>query len=250
MSTLIIRKNGPVWWIRFHRPAVRNAVNLQMMNELEQVLIEIEHDLQCKVVILSGDEQAFVSGGDVNELHQYEHKEEIQPIMERMSRILGRVRQLNALTIACVEGVAVGGGCEIVATCDLCFAAPAAGFGMIQVNLGITTGWGGARSLMQKVGPAAALSMLLTGQILSAGEAKEKGLVDELIEDKPVQEAVQTFANQVAKAPAPIIAFYKKQAQEVKQDISANQEAEQCALLWETAEHHQAVQAFLERRQK
>lgn len=250
MSTLIIQKNRPICWIRFHRPEVRNAVNQQMMSELENLLAEIEHDPQCKVLILAGDERAFVSGGDVDELHRYERKQEIQPIMERMGRILERIRNLNALTIACVEGAAVGGGCEIVATCDLCFAAPTARFGMIQVNLGITTGWGGAGRLMQKIGPANALSMLLTGQIFSAIEAKEKGLVDELVEGKPLDEAVQAFAERVAQAPLPIIAFYKKLAQKGGGEGSLELEAEQCAQLWETEEHRQAVRTFLERRQR
>ncbi|MFC7442307.1 enoyl-CoA hydratase/isomerase family protein [Laceyella putida] len=252
MQTLLLQHQGPIRWIRFYRPDVRNAVNPQMMAELEQTLTEIERDKQCKVVIFSGDERAFVSGGDVDELHKYERQQEIQPIMERMGRILERIHGLTALTIACVEGVAVGGGCEIIASCDLCFASPAARFGMIQVKLGITTGWGGAARLMHKIGTSAALSMLLTGRILSASEAKEAGLVDELIEGAPVREAVAAFAGQAAQAAVPIIAFYKRLAQEVKRGTPSSmlfaREAEQCAILWETEEHRQAVKDFLERR--
>jgi enoyl-CoA hydratase/carnithine racemase len=252
MQTLLVRKQGPIQWIRFHRPDVRNAVNLQMMGELEQVLTEIEQDSQCKVVIFSGDERAFVSGGDLDALHQYGHKHEIQPIMERMGRILERVHGLAPLTVAFVEGAAVGGGCEIVASCDLCFASATARFGMIQVKLGITTGWGGAGRLMRKIGPARALPLLLTGQILSAPEAKASGLVDVLLDGERADQAVQEFAEQVAKAPLEIIRFYKGLAEEVNRGVPTAElyarEAEQCASLWESEEHAQAVREFLARR--
>lgn len=254
MQTLICSKRDGIGWIRFHRPEVRNAVNQQMMTELEQVLDAWSLDPEIKVLVLSGDQKAFVSGGDVAELHGLTTEKEIYPVMERMGKILERLSQSTKVTIAAVEGWAVGGGCEIVTSCDFCLASPSAKFGMIQVKLAITTGWGGASRLIKKVGRSEALKLLLTGEKISAEQAKQIGLVDSLIHPESFQNEVEQFARVLTEAPLNVIEAYKKlvnHMDETRSNLPLYQlEAAHCSKCWESDEHQQAVESFLQRTRK
>jgi enoyl-CoA hydratase/carnithine racemase len=254
MQTLIVRKIGEIGWIRFFRPDVRNAVNLTMMEELERVIHEWEKENRLKAIVFYGDKQSFVSGGDIAEFQRWTQKEEIFPVMERMGTLLERISQLDCLTIAAVQGAAVGGGCEMVASCDFCLASPQARFGMIQVKLGITTGWGGAHRLMRKIGTAPALELLLTGEVVSAARAKDWGLVDHLLSEESFLEEVEIFVTQLTQAPKGVISAYKKLVRQfvagVDSSVLLKREAEHCADLWESEEHQKAVESFLSRTRK
>ncbi|TCS94648.1 enoyl-CoA hydratase/isomerase family protein [Hazenella coriacea] len=254
MQTLICSKRDGIGWIRFHRPEVRNAVNQQMMTELEQILDEWSIDPEIKVLVLIGDSKAFASGGDVAELHQLKTEQEIYPVMERMGRILERFNQSEKVTIAAVEGVAVGGGCEIVTSCDFCLASPSAQFGMIQVKLAITAGWGGATRLIRKVGKSEALKMLLTGEKISAEQAKQIGLVDSLVGSDAFVDEIEQYAKKFTQAPLSVIQAYKNLTNQMD-GVQLNQplyqlEATHCSRCWESDEHHQAVESFLQRTRK
>jgi len=254
MKTLLVDEKGAIAWVRFHRPDVRNAVNLSMLEELENLTEHWMKSESVKVVVFAGDDRAFVSGGDLEEFHKRETKEEIFPVMRRMGALLQKWEQMDAITVAAVEGPAVGGGCEIVASCDFCLAAETALFGMIQVKLGITTGWGGASRLMHKIGVPRALEMLLTGKRIAAVEAKEWGLVDQLVSKDAFSQEVEAFASQIAAAPRKAIQTYKHIARQVKKGVPSAElfelEADSCSTLWETKEHRHAVDSFLQRTRK
>lgn len=253
MQTLLVEEKGEIVWVRFHRPEVRNAVNLLMMSELEQLTEQWINEQKVKVVIFCGNERAFVSGGDLEEFHKREKKEEIFPVMRRMGKLLTKWEEMNVITIALVEGAAVGGGCEIATSCDFCFASKSATFGMIQVKLGITTGWGGATRLMHKIGVPRALDLLLTGKRITAEKAYEIGLVDYLVA-KDIYQEVEDYAKQLSNAPHKAIKAYKAIAKMVKKGALSSDlfelEADSCAILWETEEHRQAVEEFLQRTRK
>jgi 3-hydroxypropionyl-coenzyme A dehydratase len=250
MQTLLISKQDGIGWIRFHRPEVRNAVNIKMMEEMENVIGKWANDEEIGVIVLSGDERAFVSGGDVEEFHQLTCRE-IYPVMKRMGEILERIYQLDAITIAAVEGVAVGGGCEIVASCDFCLASDQAQFGMIQVTLGITTGWGGASRLFRKVGTSRGLELLLTGERISSEKALESGLVDRILPHERFREEVAAFAKRLAGVPAKVRKTYKQIARQVEKGVPSSAlfslEAKSCSECWGTEEHRRAVESFLNR---
>ncbi|MDQ0416365.1 enoyl-CoA hydratase/carnithine racemase [Croceifilum oryzae] len=256
METIITHRQNDVITVQFHRPKVRNAVNQQMMSELEQLLSELEQDSQIKIVVFQGDANAFVSGGDLEEFHQLHTCAEIEPIMKRMGVILERIYQLPALTIARIEGPAVGGGCEIAMSCDWVVASTQATLGMIQVRLGITTGWGGATRLMKKVGSSSAMKILLSGKRYSAREGMELGMVDFLLgeEDESFEEPFQHWLHPYRKLSRDLIRHYKQLATQVEEGASSTDlfelEAKKCGVLWETEEHRLAVDSFLIRRGK
>jgi enoyl-CoA hydratase/carnithine racemase len=251
METMQVKKTGKTGWICFHRPEVRNAVNRKMMEELESIWNEWEKDEQLQAVVFYGDEKAFLSGGDVGEFHQMTKTEEIRPVMLRMGKCLERIYQSHLLSIAAVEGPAVGGGCEFAASCDLCVASDSARFGMIQVNLHITSGWGGASRLMKKIGPGRALPVLLSGKVMGAKDAFETGLVDQVWEHDRFWDEVKRFVDSLVKGSPEVTARYKLLAKAVREGKDTaellHQEAENCAALWESERHHRAVSEFLKR---
>lgn len=256
MKTIIYKKHNNIATIQFHRPDVRNAVNYQMMSELEQLLREWEQDHQLKIIVFCGDSQAFVSGGDLEEFHQLHTCAEVEPVMKRMGTILERIHQLPVLTIARIEGPAVGGGCEIAMSCDWVVASTSAQLGMIQIHLGITTGWGGATRLMKKVGTSTALKILLSGKRYTASEALQLGMVDFLLDEDhiPFDEQFTRWFTQWVQLPSIVIQHYKQIARQVEEGVPSTHlyasEAKSCGILWETEEHRQAVDSFLLRRGK
>ncbi|WP_164491739.1 enoyl-CoA hydratase/isomerase family protein [Staphylospora marina] len=253
MRTLLTEKTDGIGRIVFRRPEARNAVNLAMMEELEHVLDEWERDETLRLVLFRGDRRAFVSGGDLDEFHRLD-REGILPVMKRMGRILQRISEWEVITMSVVEGPAVGGGCELAASTDFCIASERALFGMIQVKLGITSGWGGGSRLMKKIGISPALELLLTGERISAGRAWELGLVDRILPEDSFEEKLNVFIRRFADAPVEVVRAYKQLARQVRDGVPASRlteiEAENCAAGWNSDRHRQAVESFLRKTRK
>lgn len=252
METLQLERHRGIGHIRFHRPEVRNAVNLRMMEELEEVLSEWREDDGVKALLLTGDHRAFVSGGDLSEFHRLTREEEVYPVMARMGRLLAELQNLGKPSIAAVEGTAVGGGCEIAVSCDFRLASDRARFGFIQVRLGITSGWGGGTRLLSQLKRSEALYLLLTGEVIDSETALRIGLVDRVYPAGEFAGAAWDFAERIASAPLGVIREYLAIANRVRQGGMAwNQmidlESRACARLWETPEHRSAVEAFLKK---
>jgi 3-hydroxypropionyl-coenzyme A dehydratase len=251
MQTLITEQKNGVGWIRFHRPDVRNAVNLQMMQELEEVLAKWKSDSDVKVLVFTGDERAFVSGGDLTEFHRLKTADAIYPVHARMGRLLDVLERLGKPTIAAVGGAAVGGGCEIAVSCDFRFASDTAKFGFIQAGLGITTGWGGGSRLIRLVGRSRALALLLTGERIDSTQAFQYRLVDRVVPSEQLEEEVQRFAETIARTPLPVIEAYMELANRVRDGADPQEltewESRTCSRLWESDVHHRAVEIFLRR---
>ncbi|MFC4076558.1 enoyl-CoA hydratase/isomerase family protein [Salinithrix halophila] len=251
METIQTWKRHGIAWIRFHRPAVRNAVNIQMMAELEEQLTVLSEDEDVKVLVFVGDERTFVSGGDLGEFHQLKSKEEVFPVMHRMGRLLERVRDWGKPTIAAVQGTAVGGGCEIVASCDFRLATEGARFGFIQSSLGITTGWGGGSRLLEELPRHQALYLLLSGERVDASLLADWGWIHRILPADGFEKEVERFATTLAQASLPVIQAYVQLANQTRQGQTRAElvagEAQSCAVLWETEEHLRAVESFLHR---
>ncbi|GGE22724.1 2,3-dehydroadipyl-CoA hydratase [Marinithermofilum abyssi] len=254
METLKVYREGAAGWIQFNRPLVRNAVNRQMMQELEEQIRLWEQDDRVKVLVLTGNARGFVSGGDLDELHQHSTAEEVYPFMRRMGQVLHCLHQLEKPTVAAVQGAAVGGGCEIAASCDFRLASENARFAFVQSRMGITSGWGGGSRLLSQMDRGIALRWLLTGDWISAREAWEAGWVHQLVPDDSFTAHVQRFADNLCHASLGVITNYvrlvRASVQGAALESLAEMEARSCSQLWETEEHRQAVKSFLQRRDK
>ncbi|RLB39007.1 MAG: enoyl-CoA hydratase/isomerase family protein [Deltaproteobacteria bacterium] len=192
-DNIIYEKEGNVAIIKFNRPKALNAINPDVLNELEDALEKIEQDKEVRVLVLTGEgEKAFVAGADIsvmvnlNPLQGYNFS-------RRGQELLFKIESLPIPVIACVNGFALGGGTEIAMACDFIYASESAKFGQPEINLGIVPGFGGTQRLARLVGKAMAKELCMTGVIISAEEAKQIGLVNKVFPpDKLWEETMKT----------------------------------------------------------
>jgi enoyl-CoA hydratase len=167
--------------VTLNRPKVLNALNSALLGELEQAFLAIQGDAAVGAVLLTGSgEKAFAAGADINELAQANGPHG-KLLAERGQRIFSLIETCGKPVIACVNGFALGGGCELMMACTLRLASDNAKFGQPEVKLGIIAGYGGSQRLPRLVGRGRAMQILLTGEMISAAEAYRIGLVNEVM---------------------------------------------------------------------
>lgn len=237
-----------------NRPEMRNAINSNVMEGLESFVAEVEKNQSISFAVITGcGEKAFCSGGDLSEFHQFKTAEDAYPMLSKMAGILYRLSTLPVPVIALVNGAAVGGGCEIASACDYRLVSNKAKAGFIQGTLTITSGWGGATQLIEKMARHdVILRFVSEASVLEASRLEELGWATEQYEGDKVQ-ALEQFVKRMALIHPSVHRAYKSllirswEGKAVKQRML--EEAEQCARLWESDAHHEAVARFLERKQ-
>ncbi len=228
-----------------NRPEVRNAINYEVIEELSEAITFVESNKQVKVFVITGaGDRAFCSGGDLSVFHQLHTKEEALGMLTKMGEVLYRLFTLPVITVAYINGVAVGGGCEIATACDFRFARKGIKLGFVQGKIGITTGWGGATMLREKLPYDKALKLLASAKVILAEEAQKIGFVHELVEDtiEPLMEAYISQSPEVLRAYKQAVS---KKFSCLREDFF--REIEACATLWESPEHIEAVNQFLKK---
>jgi enoyl-CoA hydratase len=184
--------------IKFNRPKALNAINPDVLRELNDALDRIEGDNSIRVLILTGEgEKAFVAGADIAYIKR------LLPLQGRkFSRdgqdLLFRLESLSIPVIACVNGFALGGGTEIAMACDFVYASANAKFGQPEINLGIIPGFGGTQRLSRLVGKSMAKELCMTGEMIGAQEAKEIGLVNKVFPPDTLWEETMKTAKALA----------------------------------------------------
>ncbi len=243
-------ENGLLVW-KINRPEKRNAINYEVMDGLELMLNEAERDSSIKAVAITGEgDRAFCSGGDVVQFHRLKTEKQAYAMLSRMGNLLYRLTVLPKPTVAVMNGLALGGGCELAAACDMRIAKAGTNAGFIQANLAITTGWGGASLLYEKLDPSRAIQILTEAQVLSVQELKSFGFINEIYEGDPLK-ALEKFMKDILSKEAGVLKSYKESligkfyASNLKQQME--QEIRRCAVLWAKDEHHQVVSSFLKR---
>ncbi len=249
METILLEKRAGVAFITLNRPHVRNAISLEMADELRQAVSECEEDDAVKVLVFTGMGDSFVSGGDLRQFMQARGREQAQPILDRVAGLLGAIDGCSKPTIAMINGHAIGGGCEFAVSCHFRFAAETAMLGFVQIGLSITTGWGGGSRLLDKLPESKALALLLTGKRISAREAERCGLVDAVYPPDRLREETERFAAKIAAQPLAGIRAYLQLLRWKRDGLSLDErirgEVSQCAGLWGSDDHVRAVQRFL-----
>ena len=234
-----------------NRPKALNALNAQTLRELGQLLDAVEQDAGLKALVLTGGgEKAFVAGADIAEMSALGPLE-ARRFAEMGQRTFERLEALSIPTIAAVNGFALGGGCELAMACDLIYASEKARFGQPEVNLGIIPGFGGTQRLQRRVGPARALEMILTGDMVDAAGAKAWGLaLDVLPPEKLLEHAVAQARKIASKGPAAIAAAKRILRATAAPQLAAGQEMEADAfgMLFGTEDGREGLKAFVEKR--
>ncbi|MGC2403798.1 MAG: enoyl-CoA hydratase-related protein [Acidobacteriaceae bacterium] len=241
----------PLALITIDRPKVLNALNLQSMAELEQVILDIQQDESVRVVLITGaGEKAFVAGADIREVVALSAVEG-ERAAARGQRIFHLIENCGKPVIACINGFALGGGCELALACTLRIASSTARLGQPEVRIGLIPGYGGTQRLPRLIGKGAALKMILTGEPISAAEALRVGLVEEVVEPNQLMPRAEQIAQMIA-AMAPLAVRDSIRAVNVGYDLPLDAglalEASLFGLACSTSDKTEGTQAFLEKR--
>src|SRR5207237_3817593 len=177
-SNILLEKKNAIAHVTVNRPKVLNALNMATMEELRAAFHDIKNDASIRVVVFTGaGEKAFIAGADIGELAKQDAVTG-KEYTHRGQNVLNLIENLGKPVIACINGFALGGGCELALACTMRLASENAKLGQPEVKLGIIPGCGGSQRLPRLVGKGIAAQLLLTGDLMNAQEAQRIGLVN------------------------------------------------------------------------
>jgi enoyl-CoA hydratase/carnithine racemase len=210
-SNILFEKRDSIAYVTVNRPEVLNALNMATMEELRAAFHEIKNDRDVRVVILTGaGEKAFIAGADIAELAGHDALSG-KEYTHRGQSVLNLIENLGKPVIACINGFALGGGCEIAMACTLRLASETARLGQPEVKLGIIPGYGGTQRLPRLVGKGVAMQLVVTGDMITAGEAHRIGLVNEVTAPAELIPRAEAIARKII-ANAPLAVQYAIEA--------------------------------------
>ncbi len=245
---IIVETHGPVGVIRLNRPEALNALNAQLISEVNQAMDGFEKDSAIGCMILTGSEKAFAAGADIKEM---QNKGYPDTYMDDFIAHWDRIGQRRKPVIAAVAGFALGGGCEVAMMCDFIIAADTAKFGQPEIKLGVMPGAGGSQRMTRFIGKAKAMDMCLTGRMMDAAEAERCGLVSRLVPaDKLMEEALKA-ANTIAGYSQPIVAMTKESVNRSFETTLAEGvrfERRLFSAMFATEDQKEGMAAFVEKR--
>ena len=252
LENIRLELRPPLAIVTIDRPKVLNALNYRSMAELEQVFLDIRQNPDVRAVLLTGaGEKAFVAGADISELASLTPLEGEQ-LATRGQRIFHLIENCGKPVIACINGFALGGGCELALACTLRIASTNARLGQPEVKIGIIPGYGGTQRLPRLIGKGAALKMILTAEMVSAAEALRLGLVDEVVAPDQLLPRAEQLAQTIARRWLPWRFATRIRAVNSGYDLplasGLELEASLFGLACSTSDKREGAQAFLEKR--
>ena len=234
--------------LRINRPEARNALNLEVRKLLAKHLAEVGEDTITRAVVLAGNDRSFAAGADIKEMAGLGTIEMLQRGVHKLWRAIAGCPKP---VIAAVSGYALGGGCELAMTCDIIVAGESARFGQPEVNIGIIPGGGGTQRLARAVGKYRAMKYILTGEMFSAREAFDMGLVSEVVPDPEVEGRAIDLARQIAALP-PLAVQLAKEAVLAGMDAPLSSalalETKSLQILFSSQDQKEGMSAFIEKR--
>ncbi len=237
--------------VTIDRPKFLNALNSQTFAELDQVMKQArENDEIRALVITGGGEKAFIAGADIAELQKMTTLQ-ARSFSQKGQNFFSNFEALPKPVIACVNGFALGGGCEFAMSCDFIYASEKAKFGLPEINLGVIPGFGGTQRLTRLIGRARAKELCLTGEMIDAQHAKELGLVAKIFPaDQLMQETMKVAKTLATKSQAALWAI--KNTIDCGMDVDLGNgcalESQAFGVVFSTQDAKEGVAAFLEKR--
>ncbi len=234
-----------------NRPQSLNALNLEMYTELESLFDELREEDKLRVVILTGEgEKAFAAGTDINMMKGLEVSE-VRGRAELVKRAEGKIEDFPVPIIAAVNGLALGGGCEVAMSCDIRIAATNAKFGQPEINLGIIPGGGGTQRLARLIGIGRAKQLIFTGDIIDVHQAYQLGLVDQVVSPEELITEAKRLASRMTNKSLAILKLAKMAVNYgCNRDLDQGLQFEiECFnACFKTEDQSEGMQAFVERR--
>lgn len=252
MSELVIRQDVKPGLVRLtlNRPDAFNSLSESMLAAMQSQLQALAKDESVKVVILAAAGRAFCAGHDLKEMRAAPSQDYYEGLFKQCTDVMMSILRLPQPVIAQVEGVATAAGCQLVAMCDLAVAADTARFAVSGVNLGLFCSTPSV-ALSRNLGRKEALYMLLTGEFISADQARDWGLVNEVAAAASVAQAIEALADKILKKPSPALRmgkrlFYEQVETNIERAYELAGQTMACNMMDETA--LEGVQAFIEKR--
>lgn len=250
-KTLFYVVDGNVATVTLSRPNVLNALNVEMFDELEHVFMALSADASVRVILLTGaGEKAFAAGADIGELASLDAVAGASKA-RRGQAVFRLIEACGKPVIALINGFALGGGCELALACTLRIASETAKLGQPEVKLGLIPGYGGTQRLPRLIGQAAALRLMMTGELIGAAEALRIGLVDEVVPAQLLLQQGEALACKiVGVAPLAVAACMEavQRGSQVGLDDALDIEAEIFGRLCRTEDKAEGTTAFLGKR--
>jgi len=251
MTHILFEKKGNIAIALIDRPKALNALNSEVLNDLNTLVDTVNADPEIRVLILTGSgEKSFVAGADIGEMSSLT-KVEGEAFGKKGNDVFRRLEKLPIPVIAAVNGYALGGGCELSMACDIRICSDNAVFGQPETGLGITPGFGGTQRLARLVGAGMAKQLIYSARNIKADEALRIGLVNAVYPLEELRPAAEKLAETIAKN-APIAVRACKQAinegLEVPMDEAIVIEEKLFGSCFETADQKEGMSAFLEKR--
>lgn len=246
------QKKPTVWILTIERPESLNALNSQVLNEMAEAIrfigeMDFEH---ARALIITGSgAKAFVAGADIKEISQLGGQ--ANEFAKKGQSVFHELELLKIPVIAAVNGFALGGGCELALGCDFIYASENAKFGLPEVSLGLIPGFGGTVRLLKALGERKAKELTFTGDMFTANEALQMGLVNKVTSSENLMQEVMTAVDKILSR-APIAVSYAKRSINESQDLNIDKalenESHLFAELFDSKDVIEGTAAFIEKR--
>ena len=245
---LLERPADGVALVRINRPDARNALNMEVRRLIAKYMLELSEDDSVRCVVLTGNEKSFAAGADLKEMATLDS---IAAMRRKTDKLWRDMASCTKPVIAAVSGLALGGGSEMAMACDIIIAAESTKFGQPEVKVGVMPGGGGTQRLIRAVGKYKAMKICLTGELFTAREAFDMGLVSEVVPDGEAEKRAVAMATQIASLP-PISVQQTKEVILAGQDVSLEAalrlETKALQLLFSSQDQKEGAAAFMQKR--
>lgn len=247
-QTILLEKKNGVGLITLNRPKALNALNTELIAEVNQALDELEKDQAIGCIVLTGSEKAFAAGADIKEMAELNFP---NIYFDDFFSLADRIAQRRKPLIAAVSGYALGGGCELALMCDFIYCADTAKFALPEVTLGVLPGIGGTQRLTLAVGKAKAMEMCLTARQMGAVEAEQSGLVARVFAKDELLEQTLLAAEKIAEKSLTAVMMIKEsinRAFEVSLAEGLRFERRTFHSIFASHDQKEGMRAFVEKR--
>ena len=247
-ETILTETRETVGIVRLNRPKALNALNRTLLTELMQALDEFDLDPAIGAIVITGDERAFAAGADISEMAE---ASAVEMLLRDQISLFDRITRIHKPVIAAVSGWCLGGGCELMLSCDIVIASETARFGQPEIKLGVIPGAGGTQRLTRAVGKAVAMEMVLNNRTLTAAEALAMGMINRVVPpERFLDEALSLAAEIAGRAPLAVRMGKEMVNLAFETPLSQGIAAERRAFyfLFASADQKEGMQAFLAKR--
>ena len=250
-EAVLYEVNGRTAVLTINRPATLNALDLPTLDALEAQVRKAAADPAVVAVIITGAGRAFVAGGDIADLESRQGLAHYLEFGERIHEVFRQIEALDKVTIAAVNGWALGGGTELLLCTDLRIAAASAMIGLPEITLGLFPGAGGSQRLMRQIAPCKAREMMFLGERITAAEAERLGLINQVVEDGEALTAALAMAEKLAAKSPMILKLLKRTLRdgaEMPPSAALRHEQAMIGLVLDSHDAHEGCNAFLAKR--